>query len=100
MVRAAVVAARTGVGASPATPAQRAALARSRCLLDVTYAGSPSSESTSARECSHPLRRADSASRTSGNRSECPGPVTTRPANATPQAAFRSTDSRTCANNA
>jgi 2-polyprenyl-6-methoxyphenol hydroxylase-like FAD-dependent oxidoreductase len=41
MVRAAVEAARTGVRASPATPAQRAALARSRCLLDVTYAGSP-----------------------------------------------------------
>ena len=41
LVRAAVEAARTGVGASPATPAQRAALARSRCLLDVTYAGSP-----------------------------------------------------------
>ena len=41
MVRAAVEAARTGVGASPATPTQRAALARSRCLLDITYAGSP-----------------------------------------------------------
>ena len=41
MVRAAVEAARTGVGASPATPAQRLAMARSRCLLDITYAGSP-----------------------------------------------------------
>ena len=41
MVRAAVEAARTGVRASPATPAQRDALARSRCLLDITYAGSP-----------------------------------------------------------
>ena len=41
LVRAAVEAARTGVRAIPATPAQRAALARSRCLLDVTYAGSP-----------------------------------------------------------
>jgi len=40
-VRAAVEAARTGVGASPATPAQRLAMARSRCLLDITYAGSP-----------------------------------------------------------
>ena len=41
LARAAVEAARTGVRPSPATPAQRAALARSRCLLDVTYAGSP-----------------------------------------------------------
>ena len=40
-VRAAVEAARTGLRTSPATPAQRAALARSRCLLDVSYAGSP-----------------------------------------------------------
>jgi 6-methylpretetramide 4-monooxygenase / 4-hydroxy-6-methylpretetramide 12a-monooxygenase len=50
MVRAAVEAARSGVGASPATPAQRRAMARARYLLDVTYAGSPSSGSTSARE--------------------------------------------------
>jgi hypothetical protein len=41
LVRAAVQAARTGGRASPATPAQRTALTRSRCLLDVTYAGSP-----------------------------------------------------------
>jgi len=41
MVRAAVEAARTGVGGSPATPEQRMAMARSRCLLDITYAGSP-----------------------------------------------------------
>jgi 6-methylpretetramide 4-monooxygenase / 4-hydroxy-6-methylpretetramide 12a-monooxygenase len=36
LVRAAVESARTGVRASPATPAQLAALARSRCMLDVT----------------------------------------------------------------
>jgi len=41
MVRAAVEAARTGVRPSPATPDQRVAMARSRCLLDLTYAGSP-----------------------------------------------------------
>ena len=41
MVRAAVEAARTGVRPSPATPEQRVAMARSRCLLDLTYAGSP-----------------------------------------------------------
>jgi 2-polyprenyl-6-methoxyphenol hydroxylase-like FAD-dependent oxidoreductase len=41
LVRAAVEAARTGVGASPATPDQRAAMARSRCLLDINYSGSP-----------------------------------------------------------
>ena len=41
MVRGAVEAARTGVRPSPATPAKRAAMARARCLLDVTYAGSP-----------------------------------------------------------
>ena len=41
LVRAAVESARTGVRRSPATPAQLAALARSRCMLDVTYAGSP-----------------------------------------------------------
>ncbi|GAA4922819.1 2-polyprenyl-6-methoxyphenol hydroxylase-like FAD-dependent oxidoreductase [Actinomycetospora succinea] len=39
--RAAVEAARTGVRPSPATPAQRGAMIRARCLLDVTYAGSP-----------------------------------------------------------
>lgn len=41
LARGAVTSARTGVPASPTTPAQRAALARSRCLLDVTYASSP-----------------------------------------------------------
>jgi len=41
LVRAAVESARTGVRRSPATPAQLAALARSRCMLDVTYAASP-----------------------------------------------------------
>ncbi|NMO88197.1 FAD-dependent monooxygenase [Actinomycetospora sp. TBRC 11914] len=41
MARSAVEAARTGIRPSPATPAQRTALARSRCLLDITYAGSP-----------------------------------------------------------
>ncbi|MCD2192856.1 FAD-dependent monooxygenase [Actinomycetospora endophytica] len=41
MARSAVEAARTGVRPSPATPAQRAALTRARCLLDVSYAGSP-----------------------------------------------------------
>ena len=40
MVRAAVEA-RYRRWASPATPAQRLAMARSRCLLDITYAGSP-----------------------------------------------------------
>jgi len=41
LVRAAVESARTGVRPSPPTPAQRMALARSRCMLDVSYAGSP-----------------------------------------------------------
>jgi 2-polyprenyl-6-methoxyphenol hydroxylase-like FAD-dependent oxidoreductase len=41
LVRAAVESAQTGVRGSPATPAQLAALARSRCMLDVSYAGSP-----------------------------------------------------------
>jgi hypothetical protein len=41
LVRAAVESARTGVRGSPRTPAQLAALARSRCMLDVSYAGSP-----------------------------------------------------------
>ena len=41
LVRAAVESAQTGVRRSPAAPAQLAALARSRCMLDVTYAGSP-----------------------------------------------------------
>jgi 6-methylpretetramide 4-monooxygenase / 4-hydroxy-6-methylpretetramide 12a-monooxygenase len=41
MVRAAVEATRTGVRRSPPTAAQLAALARSRCMLDVSYAGSP-----------------------------------------------------------
>ncbi|MHC1563648.1 FAD-dependent oxidoreductase [Actinomycetospora sp. C-140] len=39
--RAAVEAARTGVRPAPPSPAQRDALARSRCLLDVSYADSP-----------------------------------------------------------
>jgi 2-polyprenyl-6-methoxyphenol hydroxylase-like FAD-dependent oxidoreductase len=41
LVRAAVESARTGVRRPPASPARLAALARSRCMLDVTYAGSP-----------------------------------------------------------
>jgi NADPH-dependent dioxygenase len=41
LARAAVESARTGVRPGPATPAQRTAMARSRCLLDVSYAGSP-----------------------------------------------------------
>jgi 2-polyprenyl-6-methoxyphenol hydroxylase-like FAD-dependent oxidoreductase len=41
LVRAAVESARTGARRSPATPAQLAALARSRCMLDVSYANSP-----------------------------------------------------------
>jgi 6-methylpretetramide 4-monooxygenase / 4-hydroxy-6-methylpretetramide 12a-monooxygenase len=41
MVRAAVESARTGVRGSPPRPAQLAALARSRCMLDVSYADSP-----------------------------------------------------------
>jgi 6-methylpretetramide 4-monooxygenase / 4-hydroxy-6-methylpretetramide 12a-monooxygenase len=41
LVLAAVESAQTGVRASPATPAQLAALARSRCMLDVSYEGSP-----------------------------------------------------------
>jgi hypothetical protein len=41
LVRAAVESARTGVRRSPATPAQLAELARSRCMLDVKYADSP-----------------------------------------------------------
>jgi 6-methylpretetramide 4-monooxygenase / 4-hydroxy-6-methylpretetramide 12a-monooxygenase len=41
LARAAVESARTGVRRSPPTPAELAALARSRCMLDVSYAGSP-----------------------------------------------------------
>jgi 6-methylpretetramide 4-monooxygenase / 4-hydroxy-6-methylpretetramide 12a-monooxygenase len=41
VVRAAVESARTSVRGSPPTPAQLATLARSRCMLDVSYAGSP-----------------------------------------------------------
>jgi 2-polyprenyl-6-methoxyphenol hydroxylase-like FAD-dependent oxidoreductase len=41
LVRAAVESARTGVRGSPPPPASLAALARSRCMLDVTYADSP-----------------------------------------------------------
>jgi hypothetical protein len=41
LVRAAVESAQSGIRASPATPAQLAALARSRCTLDVSYEGSP-----------------------------------------------------------
>jgi 2-polyprenyl-6-methoxyphenol hydroxylase-like FAD-dependent oxidoreductase len=41
LVRAAVESARTGVRRSPPTPAELAAFARSRCMLDVTYEGSP-----------------------------------------------------------
>jgi 6-methylpretetramide 4-monooxygenase / 4-hydroxy-6-methylpretetramide 12a-monooxygenase len=41
LARAAVESARTGVHGTPPTPAERAALARSRCLLDLSYAGSP-----------------------------------------------------------
>jgi 6-methylpretetramide 4-monooxygenase / 4-hydroxy-6-methylpretetramide 12a-monooxygenase len=41
LVRAAVESARTGVRASPPTPDQVAALARARCMLDLSYAGSP-----------------------------------------------------------
>jgi hypothetical protein len=37
MVRAAVESARTGVRGSPPSPAQLAALARSRCMLDASY---------------------------------------------------------------
>jgi 2-polyprenyl-6-methoxyphenol hydroxylase-like FAD-dependent oxidoreductase len=41
LVRAAVESSRTGVRASPPTPAEVAAITRSRCMLDVTYADSP-----------------------------------------------------------
>jgi 6-methylpretetramide 4-monooxygenase / 4-hydroxy-6-methylpretetramide 12a-monooxygenase len=41
LVRGAVDSARTGVRGSPASPTQLAALARSRCMLDVSYAASP-----------------------------------------------------------
>jgi 2-polyprenyl-6-methoxyphenol hydroxylase-like FAD-dependent oxidoreductase len=40
-VRGAVEAARTGAPAEPASPEQAAALLRARCMLDVSYAGSP-----------------------------------------------------------
>ena len=57
MVRAAVEAARTGVGASPATPAQRLRWhGRDACSTSPTQAAR-SSENTSARVCSRPLRR-------------------------------------------
>jgi 6-methylpretetramide 4-monooxygenase / 4-hydroxy-6-methylpretetramide 12a-monooxygenase len=41
LVRGAVESARTGVRRSPASPTQLAALARSRCMLDISYAASP-----------------------------------------------------------
>jgi 2-polyprenyl-6-methoxyphenol hydroxylase-like FAD-dependent oxidoreductase len=41
LVRAAVESARTGLRASPPTRDQRAALARARCMLDLSYADSP-----------------------------------------------------------
>jgi hypothetical protein len=41
LARKAVESARSGVRSSPPTPEQSAALVRSRCMLDVSYAGSP-----------------------------------------------------------
>jgi hypothetical protein len=41
LARAAVESARTGVHRNPPTRAELAVLARSRCMLDVSYAGSP-----------------------------------------------------------